>query len=395
MKVGVTFWLQNCTDYRTRVLTGDYSKPSPLRDVQRYRDEKRLMALVEPLGFDSLWTIEHHFSPYGMTCDPLQILTYVAGMTDRIELGTMVIVLPWHDPVLIAEKIAVLDNLLDGRRLNIGIGRGAAAREFVPLRVSYTDSRERMMESLDVIRTALSQEFFSYDGQYFQLPRMSIRPQPASEDLTTNLLMVWASAESLDAAANSGVAPLFTNFKGWDALVADSRRFNEVHAGHGWDPVPPTVAVTIYCGEDQDEAARAGEMYWRLTSDSGVWHYDHASNDEFAPQLSAAEKEQLLTSHFESQVAAGIFGTPDFVASRLCELQQMAGVGHFVCLFSFGEMPVAESERSMRLFASEVLPSLHEIEARTAAATPFASVEKERLTTRGNREHETIDFTSP
>ena len=92
-------------------------------DHEVYADEVRLARMAEPLGFDSIWTVEHHFTSYTMVPDALQFLTYMAGCTERLQLGTMVVVLPWHDPVRVAEGVAMLDNLSGGRVI-LGIGRG-------------------------------------------------------------------------------------------------------------------------------------------------------------------------------------------------------------------------------------------------------------------------------
>ncbi len=106
---------------------------NPDRRAQRRR---RLCAtscgsrsLAEPLGFDSLWGVEHHFTDYTMCPDVLQFLTYMAGRTKRVKLGSMVVVLPWHDPMRVAEEISMLDHMSSGR-LILGIGRGAGRVEF-------------------------------------------------------------------------------------------------------------------------------------------------------------------------------------------------------------------------------------------------------------------------
>src|SRR5690348_18187202 len=100
-----------------------------LHDLEVYRNEVRLAEMAEPLGFDSFWTVEHHFDDYTMVPDVCQFLTYMAGRTSRIKLGTAVIVLPWHDPVRVAEQISMLDILSEGRLL-VGFGRGAARIEY-------------------------------------------------------------------------------------------------------------------------------------------------------------------------------------------------------------------------------------------------------------------------
>ena len=98
-------------------------------DREVYRDELRLADLAEPLGFESIWGVEHHFTDYTMCPDVLQFLTYMAGRTRRAQLGSMVVVLPWHDPMRVAEQTAMLDTIADGR-LILGLGRGAGKVEF-------------------------------------------------------------------------------------------------------------------------------------------------------------------------------------------------------------------------------------------------------------------------
>ena len=109
MKVGVSLFMQNYDDWdRYEAIEAGapgIPAPSAARDDWRiYEEELRLGRLAEPLGFDSIWTVEHHFTPYTMVPDPISLLSYFAGCTERVELGTMVIVLPWHDPVRVAGR---------------------------------------------------------------------------------------------------------------------------------------------------------------------------------------------------------------------------------------------------------------------------------------------------
>src|SRR5579863_1968835 len=97
---------------------------------------------AESAGFDSVWLTEHHFSNYGLIPDPMLALSYIAARTSRVKLGTAVLVLPWHDPVRLAEQIILADHL-SGGRLVIGIGRGLSKDEFDGLRVPLAESRER------------------------------------------------------------------------------------------------------------------------------------------------------------------------------------------------------------------------------------------------------------
>src|SRR5713101_1977582 len=164
MKIGLTLQLTSF---------GDKS------DLQTYQEELALADQAEGLGFDSVWALDHHFTGYVMSPDPTQLLSYVAARTKRVELGTAVIVLPWHDPVHIAEKIALLDTLSGGRTI-FGFGRGAASIEYAGFRIPQEEARDRFVECCLIIRKALTQEHFSFDGKYYKIPEISIRPRPIS-----------------------------------------------------------------------------------------------------------------------------------------------------------------------------------------------------------------------
>src|SRR3954451_15227460 len=134
--------------------------------------------MVAPFVFYALLPVEHHFSPYAQTTNPLQYLAYFAGKTKRIGMGTMVVVIPWHHPLRIAEELVTLQYMLGTERdLTIGFGRGAARREYGGFGIPQGESKERFDEGYKIIERALSQERFSYDGQFYTIPDVSQRPQ--------------------------------------------------------------------------------------------------------------------------------------------------------------------------------------------------------------------------
>src|ERR1700722_5402861 len=151
----------------------------PRPDIAVVSDHLAMGDLAEPLGFDSLFALEHHFTGYAMSPAPLELLSYFAGRTKRVTLGTAVIVLPWHDPIRVAESIALLDVLSGGRCL-FGFGRGAASVEYAGFRIPREEARARFAESAQLIRLALSEREFEWQGEYYQIPRTSIRPHPIS-----------------------------------------------------------------------------------------------------------------------------------------------------------------------------------------------------------------------
>src|SRR5438105_11667695 len=148
-------------------------------DVAVVSDTLARVDLAKPVAFDSLFALEHHFTGYAMSPAPLQLLAYYAGRTKRIIFGTAVIVLPWHDPIRVAEGIALLD-ILSGGRCLFGFGRGAASVEYEGFRIPMSEARPRFAEAAQLIRKALREPEFEWQGEFYQIPRTSIRPRPIS-----------------------------------------------------------------------------------------------------------------------------------------------------------------------------------------------------------------------
>ena len=132
MKVGVLLVFQNWHE--------------DLTDEEMFRSEIRLGEMAETLGYDSVWSVEHHFDDYSMCPDATQALSYLAGRTSSITLGTGAVILPWNDPLRVAEKITLLDHLAHGR-LEFGMGRGLAKMEYTGFRQDMNEARERFDEA--------------------------------------------------------------------------------------------------------------------------------------------------------------------------------------------------------------------------------------------------------
>src|SRR5262245_42052106 len=203
LEVGMLLHPTNTWDWER--YEGANDRDVVVTDSQVWDETKHLGLLAEPLGFDSLFVTEHHRTAYGLSPNPLQVMAYFAGHTTRIGLGTAVVVLPWHDPVRVAEDIALLDHLAGDRTIEVGFGRGAAASEYEHLRVDQSTSRERFDESVDVIRAALTQETFSYDGDIFHIAPTSVRPRPRHPEIVDRFFCAFAGESSLEAAARRGL----------------------------------------------------------------------------------------------------------------------------------------------------------------------------------------------
>lgn len=370
MKVGVTLFAQNYVDWdRFEAVEANAEEgelPMLIPDDQIYREQFQLGDLVEPLGFDSLWTVEHHFTPYTMINNPTQFLAYFAGRTKRIDMGTMVVVLPWHDPIMVAEGYVALDHMLQGRGLKVGMGRGLGIREYNGHRIPMEESRERFTESLDVLRTALSNEWFSYDGTYNKIPRTSLRPRPrAGNTLLDSLYIAWGSPTSMPVAANENCKPLFIPQRLWDDHRNELGEYNRIRVEeHGWQPERPTVVCWVYCAETDAEAEEGARQYLTEYGDSALRHYQFLGEHlqglkgyEYYAQMAklrASLPEDTDTAQI--YLRNNVWGSPETCIEKLEMINSMMGADDFVAVFSYGSMPVEKAEKSMRLFAEKVLP---------------------------------------
>src|SRR6266853_6289370 len=148
-----------------------------LPDREVYEQELRLAELAVSLGFESVWSVEHHFTDYTMCPDVVQFLSYMAGRTRNVKLGSMVVVLPWHDPMRVAEQVSMLDHLSGGRMI-LGLGRGAGKVEFDGFRLDMGDSRELFVEYGEALLKGLETGVMEYEGKHFKQPATAIRPNP-------------------------------------------------------------------------------------------------------------------------------------------------------------------------------------------------------------------------
>src|SRR5215211_7069359 len=195
-------------------------------DAALYHEHMAMGDLAEPLGFDSIFALEHHFTGYAMSLAPTQLLAYYAGRTKRVQLGTAVIVLPWHDPVRVAEQIALLDILCGGRCL-FGFGRGAASVEYEGFRIPMGEARPRFVEAAKIVVQALANDSFEHDGQFYKIPRTAIRPRPISHPERR----FYASAVSPDSAeimAKLGFGLLMVMQNEWAKASADIIRYRGI-----------------------------------------------------------------------------------------------------------------------------------------------------------------------
>ncbi len=334
-------------------------------DREVYQAELRLGDLVEPLGFDSLWGVEHHFTDYTMCPDVLQYLTYFAGRTERVQLGSMVVVLPWHDPLRVAEQVSMLDHVSNGRFV-LGIGRGLGRVEFEGFGVSQEDSRAIFTESADMLLRSLETGVAEYDGRFVKQLRREIRPRP-SKSFKGRTYAAAVSPESAELVAKLGVGILVIPQKPWDSIIQELADYRGIYERVNGAPAPPPViAGWVVCDES---AARAEEMarayigeYYRTV----IRHYELVGEhllkmrgyESYAAVQERMNEPGGADAMIEFFLGLQVYGTPEQCYEKVVATTQRTQADSFIGVFSYGGMPYADAEASMRLFAAKVVPAL-------------------------------------
>ena len=394
MKVNLGTGAQNSQDWE-RVLAGDYASPPATPDWECVQGALALGDLAEPLGFDGIWFPEHQGTPYGMTPNPIQALTYFAGRTERVSLGTFVAVAPWWHPVRLAHQIAYLDILSKGRYTTIGIGRGVSKSEFDAVGVPREESRQRFNECLDILKLAFSGDRFAYEGEIFSFPEMSLRPAPLSDDLFSRIFSSSSTPESLEILSRRGMVPLFVGNKPiWDAGL-EVQKVNTFRAEEGLPPCQPKNVMFMYCVPEKGDTAeletQTEEWIYTANRDVNV-HYGFADASNFkgikgyeAYANREATATAVLAESVQGDGTGGVkpkdkkgppgyhasnllIGSPEEIFKKLKAAQEACSFSEVTIVPQFGSMPYADASESVKLFASEVLPAVHDMEAPLHAA---------------------------
>jgi alkanesulfonate monooxygenase SsuD/methylene tetrahydromethanopterin reductase-like flavin-dependent oxidoreductase (luciferase family) len=341
-----------------------YGYGGSVTDAQVYDEEVRLAELADELGFDALWPVEHHFEDYSFCPDNTLFLAHMASRTRRIGLGTGAVILPWNEPLRVAERLALLDQLSGGRVL-FGMGRGLARREYEGFGLSMDESRDRFDEAARMVLDALETGFIEGDGPYYPQPRTAIRPRP-TKTFRDRTYCVAMSPDSVLAAADLGARMVVFSQRPWeqqaDAVTTYRQRFAE---RHGREPGPPVTCDFVYCDVDPARAADKAAQHIAGYLASVVEHYELVSDHLRSAKGYEAYGRAVdvlrsigLEAMCEMYLGVQAWGTPDQVLERLRARQELIGDFDLTCCFRYAGLPYEDAERSMRTFAAEVLPAL-------------------------------------
>lgn len=355
MHVGKSIFFQNPDEDRS--------------DSELYKHEIALGDQAEALGFESLWIAEHHFGGYDVSPNVLQLLTYFAARTEKVRLGSSVVVLPWHEPLRVAEEISVLDHLSNGR-LILGIGRGLGRHEFEGFRLNMGQSRQRFQEYAAGILDAFDTGVIESNGTLWKQPPVQLRPAPLAP-LRNRTYASSVSPESMDVVAQLGAGIMVIAQKPWDVTVADVQKYSERFVElNGAEPPKPLLMSFVTVHESEAAAQELHEEYhykyakttfdWYEFSNAGlakVPGYEYYG--KFASNIEKHGPDNFIKFLAELQV----YGTPDQVVEQLTDyVRRIDGVG-VTSVLSFAGMRPEVGSANQKLFAEKVLPRLKSIDA--------------------------------
>jgi alkanesulfonate monooxygenase SsuD/methylene tetrahydromethanopterin reductase-like flavin-dependent oxidoreductase (luciferase family) len=304
---------------------------------------------AEALGFRSTFLVEHHFTGYGQVSATLNLLTWLGARTTRLRLGTAVLVLPWHNPVLLAEQAATLD-LLSGGRLDFGIGKGYRYNEFRGFAVPMSEADARFDEGLEVIlRAWTANKPFSHQGKYWRFEEIVVEP-PTAQKPHPPIWMGAGSPRSIRRVAEQGYNLLLGQYSSPEDIgrsIAVYRAAVEASGRH-YDPMQVGVARAFFVTESRTERDAAlarrlanRERQLRLaTQPDGTVH---------------GGPDQITGDPAIINVQSAMYGSPDVIARQL-EALKAAGAG-YILVNGGGSGGGKRGRESLRRFAREVMPS--------------------------------------
>lgn len=327
--------------------------------VQRYQETLAQAAYAETLGFESVWPVEQHFNAdFSILPSPLLLLAALTERTRTLRLGIGIVLLPLTQPVRVAEEIATLDILSNGR-VEFGVGRGVFPSHFAGFGIPQLESRDRLIESLDLIRQAWTQERVTFHGRFFTIDNLSIVPKPVQQPHPP-IRVAANTVETFELMGRLGYSILiasqvntFPKLRELAPLYHQARRT----AGH-----PPATGEEISLLSPLYVAPSAAQVQQEVGP--SIAHFLHTLSSSFSgggaattPLLQeAAERVRRITYEQVCETMA-TFATPAACIERLQQVRQDFNPGRIICWFNPGGLvPHEQVLRSMKLFAEQVMP---------------------------------------
>ena len=318
-----------------------------------YRDYLAYNVEAEALGFYSTFAVEHHFTGFGQVSATLNLLTYLAAQTTTLRLGTAVMVLPWHNPILLAEQAATLD-LLSGGRLDFGVGKGYRYNEFEGFGIPMEEAGDRFEEALDVLAKAWTNDDpWSHEGTYWTFKNVLVEP-PTIQKPHPPYWMGAGSPNSIEAVAELGYNLLLDQFAPIGTILERMAVFRDAvgKRGRKFDPYQVGVARGLYVAKDAADRDAAIER--RMAARARV--------DNLAQRPDGGNKASIMSydDTTETALEAALFGTVDEIVEKIARLHD-GGVRYL--LLTDGGSGI----EGLRRFSAEIMPVFADTDTAEAA----------------------------
>jgi alkanesulfonate monooxygenase SsuD/methylene tetrahydromethanopterin reductase-like flavin-dependent oxidoreductase (luciferase family) len=328
---------------------------------QALREALEQIELADQLGIDEVWLGEHHFSRHGLLSGLFSFAGHVAARTKHMRIGTAVSVLPFHNPIVVAEEAAMID-ILSGGRLDFGVGSGYQRQEFAGLGVDVNEGRARFREAIDVITRAWTEEKLTYHGTFTQVDDLWVIPKPLQQPHPPLYIAVSTSPASVEYAASRNIPVIVggpTDIMGQAPQVVKLWREQMEKFGHPHTHIQPPVAKSIYVAPTMEEAETdpigREDFSLKILAQIGS---PIGKDGTVPPGYEVWANRQKDRERALDPGHAGLpplRGTPEVVRERLTLVQEQ-GINRIFGSFGFPGLPHEKVMRSIEMFATQVMP---------------------------------------
>ena len=339
--------------------------------VQVYHEAFEQFRLLDETGWDAIWLAEHHFDHrvqeanyYSITPSIQTMAAYAAGITERIKIGTAVVVLPFHDPLIVAEDFATVDIMSKGRLL-FGVGRGYQYEEFYNWGLDPEESRERFVEALDIILKAWNGHV-EYDGKFHQVRPVNVLPKPMQKPHPP-IYVAAVSPSTYEWVIQHGYNVMTSFLEPYEKVFELYEAYHRTAEQHGFSgKLDFPLARFLYVGESTEQARED-------CRESLLWYFrtllasliapppeiappdqDDSIYQQLQQKFSTISYEEILENH-------SVIGDPDYVTDRLKWIQDHTGIEHFMGWTRMGRLTSQQVCRSLKMFSEHVMPEFKKV----------------------------------
>lgn len=320
-----------------------------------YHEYGDYVAQAERLGYASVWLVEHHFTGFGQLTASLNYLSYLAARTSTMRLGTAVVVVPWHNPVLLAEEAATVDVISRGR-LDLGVGRGYRYTEFHGFGIDEEEARSIFTEAMEVVRKGWTErDRWSYKSDRWEFNDVIIEPPPVQQPHPP-LWLAAANPDSVERAAREGYNLLLNQLSDFETIGESIRIYREAieALGKPYDPMSVGVTRGLMVANSDRERAEAHTVRNRFMTEAQVLSRDPKRQEKSFGPIGFTDPREV------SERGAVVGGSEEMI-ERVAKLRE---VGAEYLLFH----DLTSSPEGLQQFAEEVMPHFRDKDQHVEAA---------------------------